>query len=95
MCQVEECGEFRAGPGLFDLPLGDGVLQTFTATLPAGSYDEVQFQIPRPTDQNGDTAFLAAQPDFTGTSIRVTGTYQKAGDPAPVAFTYTTIPRRY
>lgn len=83
-----ECGEFRAGPELFDLPLGEGVLQTFTATVPVGSYREVQFQIHRPTDDNGDASFLAGHPDFGGTSIRVTGTYQKAGDPTGVPFTY-------
>jgi hypothetical protein len=88
--EVEDCGEFRAGPELFDLPLGDGVVQTYTATVPAGSYSEVQFQIHRPTDQNGDAAFLVTHPEFAGTSIRVTGTYQKAGDPSPVAFIYTT-----
>ncbi|HEX6616487.1 MAG TPA: hypothetical protein VF046_09295 [Gemmatimonadales bacterium] len=88
--EAEECGEFRAGPELFDLPLGEGVVQTYTATVPAGSYHEVQFQIHRPTDENGDAALLADHPDLEGVSIRVTGAYQKAGDPAPVPFTYTT-----
>ncbi|HET6579588.1 MAG TPA: hypothetical protein VFG66_14805 [Gemmatimonadales bacterium] len=86
--EAEECGEFRAGPELFDLPLGEGVLQTFTATVPVGAYREVQFQIHRPTDENGDAAFLAGHPDFGGASIRVTGTYQRAGDPTVVPFTY-------
>jgi hypothetical protein len=87
---AEDCGEFRAGPELFDLPLDPGIVPTFTATVPVGSYSEVQFQIHRPTDANGDAAFIAAHPDFENTSIRVTGTYQKSGDPAPVPFTYTT-----
>lgn len=88
--ESEECGEFRAGPELFDLPLGDGVVQTYTATVPAGTYHEVQFQIHRPTDENGDAALLAEHPDLNGVSIRVTGTYLKSGGAAPVPFTYTT-----
>jgi hypothetical protein len=88
--ESEDCGEFSAGPTLFDLPLGDGAVQTFTATVPAGSYREVKFQIHRPVDANGDAAFLAAHPDLAGVSIRVTGTYQHAGDPAPTPFSYTT-----
>lgn len=85
-----ECGEFRAGPTLLDLPLGAGVVQTFSATVPAGAYSAIQAQIHRPTDDNGDAAFLAEHPDFDGVSIRVTGTYLKAGDAVPVPFTYTT-----
>lgn len=88
--EAEDCGEFRAGPELFDLPLGEGAIQTYTATVPAGSYHEVQFQIHRPTDENGDAALLAAHPDLAGVSIRVTGTYQKEGALVPAAFTYTT-----
>lgn len=88
--QAEECGEFRAGPTLLDLPLGEGVVQTFSATVPAGSYDEVQLQIHRPTNNNEDADFLAQHPDFEDVSIRVSGTYQQAGGPAPVPFVYTT-----
>jgi len=88
--ESEDCGEFRAGPEVFDLPLGEGVLQTYTATVPVGTYHEVQFQIHRPTDASGDAALLAERPDLNGVSIRVTGSYQKSGDPAPVPFTYTT-----
>jgi hypothetical protein len=86
----EDCGEFRAGPTLLDLPLGEGVVQTFSAVVPVGAYHGVQFQIHRPTDNNGDADFLAEHPDFEDVSIRVSGTFQKAGDPAPVPFTYTT-----
>jgi hypothetical protein len=88
--EQEDCGVFRSGPELFDLPLEVGVLPTFTATVPVGSYRQVQFQIHRPTDENGDAELLAAHPDFEGASIRVTGTYQKAGEPSPVPFVYTT-----
>ena len=88
--EAEDCGEFRTGPELFALPLEEGVVPTYTATVPVGSYRQIQFQIHRPTDETGDAELLAAHPDFNGTSIRVTGTYQKAGESAPVPFVYTT-----
>jgi hypothetical protein len=88
--EAEECGEFRAGPTLLDLPLGEGVVQTFSVTVPVGSYHGIQFQIHRPTNANEDADFLAQHPEFADVSIRVTGTFQQAGDPAPVPFTYTT-----
>ena len=88
--ETEECGEFRAGPTLLDLPLGESVVQTFSATVPTGSYDRVQLQIHRPTNNNEDADFLTEHPDFDGVSIRASGTYQPAGNPTPVTFTYTT-----
>ncbi len=84
------CGEFRAGPALFDLPLVEGAVPAYTATVPAGSYSQVQLQIHRPTNANEDAAFVADHPAFENTSIRVTGTYRNTGDGAPVPFTYTT-----
>ena len=88
--EEDDCGEFRADPTLLNLPLGEGAVQTFSATVPVGAYHAVQFQIHRPTDNNGDADFLADHPDFEDVSIRVTGTFQQAGAPAPVPFTYTT-----
>src|SRR5437016_5136410 len=80
----EECDELEAGPILVDLPLG-GIERMFEATVPAGTYDELRFQIHKPSD-NGDAAdqaFLTAHPDFAGISIRMEGTFNGA------AFTYT------
>src|SRR5437764_12373975 len=80
----EDCDELEAGPILVDLPLG-GIERMFEATVPAGTYDELRFQIHKPSD-NGDAAdqaFLTAHPDFAGISIRMEGTFNGA------AFTYT------
>ena len=80
----EQCDELEAGPILVDLPLG-GIERMFEATVPAGTFDELKFQIHKPSDDGdaADHAFLAAHPDFAGSSIRVTGTFNGA------AFTYT------
>lgn len=85
----EDCGEFKAGPVLFDLPLGEGVTGSLAVTVPVGRYQRIQFQIHRPTDNVRDAEFLTEHPDLEGTSIRVTGTYRGAGDAAPRPFTYT------
>ena len=80
----EECDEMEAGPILVDLPLG-GIERMFEATVPAGTFDELQFQIHKPSDGGdaADHAFLAAHPDFAGVSIRVKGTFNGTD------FTYT------
>ena len=76
--------ELEAGPALVDLPLG-GIERTFTAVVPAGTFDALEFQIHKPSS-DGDAAdqdFLKAHPDFAGISIRVKGTFNGAD------FTYT------
>lgn len=78
------CATIWLGPELFDVPLGEATEPTFTALVPIGSYSRVKFQIHKPSDANGDAAFLVEHPDFENTSIRVTGSYN--GTP----FTYTT-----
>src|SRR6266566_1709700 len=83
-----ECGEqndeLEAGPVLVDLPLG-GIERTFTADVPSGTFDALEFQIHKLSNA-GDAAdqdFLKAHPDFAGISIRVKGTFNGAD------FTYT------
>ena len=71
--------ELEAGPALVDLPLG-GIERTFTADVPAGTFDALEFQIHKPS-RDGDAAdqdFLKAHPDFAGISIRVKGTFNGA-----------------
>src|SRR5207244_10224710 len=75
----EECEELEAGPILVDLPLG-GIERMFEATVPAGTFDELRFQIHKPSDDGdaADHAFLVAHPDFAGISVRVKGTFNGA-----------------
>ena len=75
----EDCDELEAGPILVDLPLG-GVERMFEATVPAGTFDELKFQIHKPSADGdaADQAFLAANPDFAGISVRVKGTFNGA-----------------
>jgi hypothetical protein len=70
------CEEVNIGPFLVDLPLGEpGASRVFTATVPAGTYDKVEFQIRQPDDDPEDQAFLAEHPEFANISLRVEGSY--------------------
>lgn len=71
------CEEFEIGPVLFDLPLGPGVEQRIAVEVPAGVYDQLEFEIHKP-QEDGDQAdrdFIAQHPEFRDVSIRATGTY--------------------
>lgn len=70
-----DCEEVKLGPMLVDLPLSATASTVITATVPEGTYREVEFQIHRPTNNNTDAAFVAANPNFANTSIRLEGTY--------------------
>lgn len=78
------CEEVEAGPVLVNLPLGDTAAQTFSVAIPIGSYDKVEFQVHVPTSDVRDQAFLAAHPEFSGSSIRVVGSFNGQ------AFVFTT-----
>jgi len=80
----EECPPLRLGPLLLDPPVDEGADPTFTVELPAGTYDELMLQIHKPTSNTEDAAFLGANPEFNGISIRVNGTFN--GTP----FSFTT-----
>jgi len=70
-----ECEELQLGPFLVDLPLGTGgVARSFSVEIAAGSYDEIEFEIHKP-ESSDEAAFIAANPDFDGVSIRAEGTY--------------------
>ncbi|HEU5042013.1 MAG TPA: hypothetical protein VFT84_14385 [Gemmatimonadales bacterium] len=72
----DDCAEVEVGPFLVDLPLGTpGAARAFTADIPAGTYDEVQFKIREPDDDAADAAFRAAHPDFVDVSVRAEGSY--------------------
>jgi hypothetical protein len=72
----DDCKEVEVGPLLVTLAL-DGSMQTdVKADLPAGLYDEVEFEIHKvSSDDDEDAAFLAAHPSFDGISIRVVGSF--------------------
>lgn len=72
----DDCEEFETGPVLVDVPLTGGVETLVTVDVPAGTYDEIEFEIHKVSnDDPEDAAFRAAHPDLVGLSIRVTGTY--------------------
>jgi hypothetical protein len=74
----------EAGPILLELPLGLGAAQVLTAPVAAGTYDEIEFEIHPPSDDDAsDAAFEQAHPELDGLSIKVIGTYN--GE----EFTYT------
>jgi len=80
----DDCEELESGPYLLDLPLSGGATSVVTVDVLPGTYDEFEFKIHKPEDDDSNAAFLAAHPSFDGVSIRVTGTWNGA------AFTYET-----
>ena len=84
----DDCDELEIGPVLLDLPLGTGGPErNLTVDVPAGTYEELEFDIHKPDDDDdddGDAEFLAAHPEFEDVSIRVVGTWNDA------PFTFTT-----
>ena len=83
----DRCHELETGPMLVDLPTDNSVVSVLSLQLPAGTYQALEAKIrPVRTDDNGGSAFLAANPQFGNASVRVTGTFD--GTP----FTYTGSP---
>src|SRR5437660_10780684 len=83
-----DCEEFEVGTTLVSVPLGAASAAALVAVnAPAGMYNGLEFKIHRPGSD--DAGFIAQHPDFNGVSIRVTGTYSKAG--TRTAFTLTSV----
>lgn len=83
----DDCEEFETGTTLVSLPLGTTAIDAVVSVnAPAGMYDKLEFKIHKP-ESSGDAAFISANPNFDGVSIRVTGTYSQAGTRSD--FTYT------
>lgn len=75
------CEEFEVGPFLLELPLDGGVIGIGDVEVPAGIYDELEFEVHKPSDDTpDDLAFLEAYPEFKDVSIRVEGVFN-GGDP--------------
>src|SRR6185295_15934827 len=57
------CERLEVGPVLLDLPLGGsgGAARSFSVPVAAGTYDEVEFEIHKPSHDD-DAAFVQANP---------------------------------
>lgn len=77
----DNCEEFEVGPFLLELPLDGGVIGIGDIDVPPGLYDELEFEVHKPSDDTpDDLAFLQAHPEFKGVSIWVEGIFN-GGDP--------------
>ena len=88
-CDVEPepagCEDFETGPVLIDLPLDGTTSSSISIAVPAGTYDEVEFDVHKVSSGDPEhAAFLLANPTMEGKSIVVAGTYNG------VAYTYET-----
>lgn len=83
-CDAEPdgCESFETGPIVVDLPVDGSTTQDVSIQIPAGTYDEVEFDIHEVSEADG--AFLTANPELAGKSIVVEGTFN--GEP----FTFET-----
>ena len=43
--ELEDCGEFEAAPFLLSLPLDGGTVSVKSSDVPAGTYDELEFEV--------------------------------------------------
>ena len=70
------CEKFEAGPVLVSVPVDGSVSQEFSLAIPAGSYNEIEFEIHKVSSEDEEDAqFVAQHPTFADLSIRVTGTF--------------------
>ena len=84
---TEDCAEIKAGPVLVELPIGSVNIEALVSVAaPAGQYDALEFKI-HPPKSPDDDAFIAANPGFTGLSVKVTGTFSHAGTRSDFTFT--------
>lgn len=71
----DSCERIELGPMKIALPVTDVIASPISVTVPAGTYQEIEFDIRRPGSDPADQAFVAANPLFNNVSIRVEGTY--------------------
>jgi hypothetical protein len=86
---TDDCPVLWLPPRLLVPSLNGGATALFAVDLPAGTYTELKVQIHKPTNSSRDAEFLVANPDFLGTSIRVTGTLN--GEPFVFTTDLTTV----
>lgn len=78
----DDCHEIKLAPMLVDLPITPDAKVELSAPVPAGKYRNLHARITALTAdsrQRGAADFIAANPDFAGTSVRIEGTYK--GEP--------------
>ena len=71
----DSCESIELGPMKIELPTVGAIASPISATVPAGTYHEIEFDIRRPGSDPADVAFVAANPQFNNVSIRVEGTF--------------------
>ena len=72
----DSCEEFEVGPVLLEVDVNGGVDQVVAIDVPADTYRELEFDVHKPDNSEPEgQAFIAANPDFDGVSIRVEGTF--------------------
>ncbi len=70
------CEKFATGPVLVSIPVDGSVSEEFALAIPAGSYDEIEFDIHKVSSGDpADAQLLVQHPDFEDLSIRVVGTF--------------------
>ena len=75
---ADDCDEIELGTRLVDLPVSDALAPATTASIPEGTYREIEFKVHKPGTDAIDAAFILANPDFKDISVRVEGTYNGA-----------------
>lgn len=76
----DDCEEFEAGIRLFQVPLDGAVQKVLSIQVPAGTYDELEFEIDTPDDdESDDRQFVEDNPLFEEISVRAVGNYTPAG----------------
>jgi len=80
----DDCADVKLGPFVVALNLDGSMKTAVSANVPAGLYDEVEFDVHKVSSGDAEDAkFLAANPDFEDVSVRVLGSFN--GN----SFTYT------
>ena len=82
------CAELELAPSIVSLAVNGAVTQALNSSIPAGTYSAFEAKI-RVVEAKkaASTAFLAANPNFKGASVRVEGTFNGK------AFTYSGAPK--
>jgi hypothetical protein len=83
-CEEEEgednppCVDFQEEPTVMDVPLGRGTVFHSARPAPATDYNLFQLIVHKP-DPEKDGSLLRANPDLSGSSVRVEGVVSRAG----------------